>query len=100
VGPPVMTRKGPLTLSLSRKGRGNGAARYGFEINARSVQQRTLSPPYPLADMASLSGKLAKASLRGRGWPQSGRVRGKANIPRGGSAAKLRRNRAQESPQP
>jgi hypothetical protein len=26
-----------------------------------------LSPPYPLADMASLSGRLAKASLRGRG---------------------------------
>jgi hypothetical protein len=25
-------------------------------------------PPYPLADMATLSGKLAKASLLGEGW--------------------------------
>jgi uncharacterized protein (DUF952 family) len=28
----------------------------------------SLSQPYPLADMATLHGKLAKASLRGEGW--------------------------------
>jgi hypothetical protein len=28
----------------------------------------SLSQPYPLADMATLGGKLAKASLRGEGW--------------------------------
>jgi branched-chain amino acid transport system permease protein len=35
--------------------------------SSRPSQQRPFSQPYPLADMASLDGKLAKASLRGEG---------------------------------
>jgi hypothetical protein len=34
----------------------------------RRAAAYSLSPPYPQADMASLSGELAKASLLGEGW--------------------------------
>src|SRR5262249_54700996 len=51
----------PLTLSLSPKG--------GKDAAARSA---CTSPPYPLADMASLYGKLTKASLLGEGQDEGG----------------------------
>jgi hypothetical protein len=44
-------------LILSREGRRDAAA---------TAATCPLSPPYPLADAATLSGKLAKASLRER----------------------------------
>jgi hypothetical protein len=50
---------------LLPKGRRDRAARHSSGINTRSMQQRTLSQPYPLADTATLDGKLANASLRG-----------------------------------
>jgi hypothetical protein len=48
-------KEDPLILPFSPRGEGTllQAAEY------------SLSPPYPLADMAFLSGKLAKASLLG-----------------------------------
>ena len=72
------TQKSPLTLSLSRKGRGDGAARYSFEYGrgARS-EVVTLSLAISAGGYGCFKdSRLAKASLRGRGWPRSGRVRG------------------------
>jgi len=48
----------PLTLSLSHKGRGNGAAPYSFKCKCRACSEVVTLFPC------------------GRGWPQSGRVRG------------------------
>jgi hypothetical protein len=50
-------KEDPLTPALSPRGEGV----------RRGLQQRPFSQPYPQADMATLNGKFAKASLRGEG---------------------------------
>ena len=67
---PVSPRvEDPLILSFSP--RGEGTPELSAHLGERSVAS-SLSQPHPLADAATLKGKLAKASLMGEGWGEGG----------------------------
>jgi hypothetical protein len=60
--------KSPLILPFSPRGEGTVLRGTASKFECGACNSASLSQPYPLADMATFDGELAKASLRGEGW--------------------------------